>query len=263
MPRTVLLTLGRLPKALDLARGFAAAGWRVVVAEPFARHLTGASRAVSKSCVVTAPAVDPARYLADLADVVRREGVELVVPVSEEILHASALRPLLPAGVRLHAMPTERLLPLHDKARFIERCAAHGLTAPATAPLGSAAAAVLASAHDVVVKPVLSCSGRGLHYIDRGAALPAPGAEPAIVQQRVHGAIYSTCSLVHDGTVRRTVVYRGALLSGTVCVCFERVDDQPAIETWVERFARAERFSGFLSFDFIVDAARVPWAIEL
>ena len=39
MTRTALLTLGRLPKGLDLARALAAEGWRVVVAEPFGWHL--------------------------------------------------------------------------------------------------------------------------------------------------------------------------------------------------------------------------------
>ena len=46
--KTVLLTLGRLPKALELARALRAAGARVLVAEPFAKHLTGTSRAVER-----------------------------------------------------------------------------------------------------------------------------------------------------------------------------------------------------------------------
>ena len=65
--KTVLLTLGRLPKALDIARSFSSAGWRVVVAEPHRRHLAGASRSVARSIRVTAPAEDPAAYLRDLA----------------------------------------------------------------------------------------------------------------------------------------------------------------------------------------------------
>ena len=59
---TALVTLGRLPKALDIARALQASGWRVIVAEPYARHLTGASRAVSRSFRVTAPTLDPDEY---------------------------------------------------------------------------------------------------------------------------------------------------------------------------------------------------------
>ncbi|NCW40247.1 MAG: hypothetical protein EBV79_08490, partial [Betaproteobacteria bacterium] len=66
---------------------------------------------------------------------------------------------------------------------------------------------------------------------------------------------------VHEGHVQGCVVYRGALMSGTVAVRFERVED-PSIARWVASFAAATRWSGFLSFDFIVDESGVPHAIE-
>ena len=116
----VLLTLGRLPKGLDVARSFAQAGWRVIVADPHKRHVVGASRAVTKSYRVPAPAQQPNAYLNRLAEIIRAEDIELVLPVSEEILHVAALRERLDSSVRVFAMPQETLLRLHDKAGFIE-----------------------------------------------------------------------------------------------------------------------------------------------
>jgi hypothetical protein len=52
------------------------------------------------------------------------------------------------------------------------------------------------------------------------------------------------------------------LRSGTVAVCFEQQHDVPAVESWVERFVDAEGWSGFIAFDFIVDAAGTPWGLE-
>ena len=101
MARTVLMTLGRLPKGFEVARSFAQAGWRVIVAEPFAWHLARVSRAVARSYRVTAPNVDPARYRRDLGEIVAREAVELIVPVSEEAMHVAAMAPNLPPGVAL------------------------------------------------------------------------------------------------------------------------------------------------------------------
>ena len=46
MQKTVLLTLGRLPKALELARALHDEGARVIVAEPFGAHVCKVSRAV-------------------------------------------------------------------------------------------------------------------------------------------------------------------------------------------------------------------------
>ncbi len=258
---TVLLTLGRLPKALDLARGFAALGHRVVVAEPFARHLTGISRAVARQVRVTPPAEDPARYRADLLRVAAEERADLILPVSEETMHVGHLAGALPPGTRLAAMPPDALLAMHDKRRFVEVAREAGVAVPETAVLGSAAAAALAARADHVVKPILSCSGRGVRF--RAAGEPLPLEEhAAIVQRRIPGAVHSSFSLVHHGRVLVTVVYRAALLSGTVAVVFERVADQPGIEAWIARMAAHLGWSGFLSFDFVLDPEGVPWGIE-
>jgi predicted ATP-grasp superfamily ATP-dependent carboligase len=263
MPRTVLLTLGRLPKALDIARSFRLHGWRVLIAEPFAWHLCRVSSAVDRSFTVTAPAVDPEAYLRDLVAIIEREAVELVVPVSEEIIHASHLGPRLPPGVRLYARPPAELLPLHSKAQFVERAAAHGVAAPETQLLGSPGAAALAARGPVVVKPVFSCSGRGVQFLSRGSPLPAADpAVPAVVQARVAGDVFTSFSIAHAGRALATVVYRGAVMSGTVAVCFERVAGHRAIEAWVDRFIDGARFDGFISFDFVVDAEGTAWGIE-
>jgi len=134
--RTLLLTLGRLPKGLDVARSFARAGWRVIVADPFPRHVSGASRAVTKSYQVRAPALESQGFLDDLMRIIADESVELVVPVSEEILYVAALRERVPESVRVFAMPQGDLLSLHDKAGFVAFTQVHGLSAPETCNLG-------------------------------------------------------------------------------------------------------------------------------
>jgi predicted ATP-grasp superfamily ATP-dependent carboligase len=262
MTRTVLLTLGRLPKALDLARSFAGHGWRVVIAEPFPRHLAGASRVVSCSRVVTAPVTDRKQYLDDLRRIIDEERVSLVVPVSEEAMHVAFLRDSLPATTTLFAMPPQVLLELHDKQRFVARCAALGLAAPETFALGDAGALGLAARGPFVVKPVYSCSGRGVSFHARGEALPGRASQGrAIAQRFVEGSVFSSFTIAARGRVRITVVYRGAVMSGTVAVCFERVA-QPAIERWVETFVTGTGFSGFISFDFVVDGSGAAQAIE-
>lgn len=261
-PPTVLLTLGRLPKALEIARSFAAAGWRVLVAEPFPRHLCAVSRAVHASHVLTAPAVDRERYLAELAALVERERVRLVVPVSEEAMHASFVAPRLPPHVRLYSMPSERLLALHDKHAFVGVVRGYGLAAPDTHVLGAPGAAALAASAPHVVKPIWSCSGRGVQFRAAGQPLPSLDGEPAIVQRFVPGDVHTSFTLAHEGRVQRTIVYRGVVMSGTVAVCFERVPSHPAIEAWVETFVARAGWSGFVSFDFVVDDAGVAHAIE-
>jgi predicted ATP-grasp superfamily ATP-dependent carboligase len=258
---TVLLTLGRLPKALDVARSFSMQGWRVVVAEPYRRHLCGASRHVARSAVVPAPAAGKRAYLEALARIATEEQAELIVPVSEEAMHVAFLPPLLPASVRVLVPPPERLLPLYDKGGFARLAREYGLTVPETHALGSAEAAALAAAGDVVVKPIHSCAGRGVRILRHGEALPMAD-QPHVVQRFVPGEVYSSCSIAQDGQALGTAIYRGVTLSGSVAVAFERVEGHAALEAWIARFIAASGHSGFISFDFVVDEAGVPWGIE-
>ena len=129
--KTALVTLGRLPKGLDICRALDEAGWRVVVAEPSERHLCALSNTVARALPVTAPNDDADRYREDMADIIRGEGVQLVVPVSEEIIHASLLKTCLADGVRFFGMAHEALLPLHDKLAFSKRAMAVGLNVSA------------------------------------------------------------------------------------------------------------------------------------
>lgn len=260
---TILLTLGRLPKALDLARGFARIGCRVVVAEPFPRHLAGASNCVARSYVVPAPNDDREAYLAALLRIVAEEAVDGVIPVSEETVHVAFLRDRLPAGVFLFTMPPQRVLALYDKRRFIDAGKEYGVAVPETHRLGSGEAVAMAATCDVVVKPIFSCSGRGVAILRPGETLPPPDPDdPAIVQRFVPGQTFSSCSIARAGKVISTVIYRGTLMSGTVAVAFARVDDQPQISAWIERFVAASGWTGFISFDFIRDAAGAVVAIE-
>ena len=129
---TVLLTLGRLPVALDLARGFKELGWRVVVAEPIGMHLCRMSAAVDRCHRVQPPVDSVEPYVDAITRVVCDEAADLVVPVSEEIVAVSLLRDRLPAGVRLFCSDHSHVLRLHDKLAFNRMAAEMGLPVPRT-----------------------------------------------------------------------------------------------------------------------------------
>jgi len=261
--RTVLLTIGRMPKALEVARALAGAGHRVVVADPFAWHICRVSRAVARSYRTTAPNVDAEQYLRDLLRIIERERVDVVVPLSEETMHVVGLQGRLPANVQLYTADRELVRTLHDKHRFNALVASLGLSAPRTALLGDPEASRLAAETEVVIKPVFSCAGMGVTFPALGAELPpADPQTPQLVQARVRGAGRSSFTVAHHGRVLATVVYEGTVFQGTVSTCFRRVDDSPAVEAWITTFVGATGYHGFVSFDFIVDADGTPQAIE-
>lgn len=260
--KTALLTLGRLPKALDIARALAGAGYRVIVAEPFGLHLCRVSRSVARSYQTIAPNDDPRQYRQALLDIIDKEQVSLLVPISEESMHVVLLAPDLPPGTRMLAGDPELVRQLHDKHAFIELAGRFGLAAPATTILGSSQARSLAERCDTVVKPVFSCAGNDITYLSAGDRLPDQiDDRPVLVQQRLKGEHLSTQSLAHQGRLIGSVIYRGTLFSGTVAAAFERVSNQ-AVAHWVKTFVEQTRYSGFIAFDFIADDHGVPHAIE-
>ena len=262
MTKTVLLTLGRLPKALELARAFKRAGWRVVIAEPFSWHLSRLSNAVDMSVAVTAPAVDRIRYLDDILRVAREQAVNLIVPVSEESMHVSAAHARLQPGVSMFAPSQQILLELHDKHAFIALAKRHGLDVPETFFSASAEAKALALNGPHVIKPIFSCSGKGVKIVKSAGALSADDIAPDIIVQRfIPGQVYSSFSIAHKGRTLVSALYKGTVMSGTVSVAFERVT-VPGAKRWIETFVEKINHSGFISFDFVESADGTIYAIE-
>ena len=269
MAQTVLLTLGRLPKALDIARSFQAAGWRVIIAEPFGWHLTGLSRAVAKSFTVPAPNDGAEAYLSALLDLITAESVSLIVPISEETMHVAALHERLPDGVTLLCPSQDKLLALHDKWTFIEVAKSVGLPVPETALLGTPEAEELVASGPVVVKDRLGASGAHVQFVEQGGALPTrPGA---IVQRRLNGREVSSLTMIRprDGAVRHgsgsvrersdggeTVSYRPVIRDGTVSTVFERLEDNDpdhqAVLDYIRTFSQVFSGTSFCGFDFII-----------
>jgi carbamoylphosphate synthase large subunit len=233
----------------------------VLVADPFRWHVCRPSRDVDRSFRVTAPNDSLSAYLDDLLTIISDEGVDLVLPVSEEALHVAQLAERLPPGVRLWAAPRSQLAQYHDKLDFAHLARTRGLAVPDTFLASSPEALELAAQCDFVVKPRHSCSGIGLHLARAGDPVEAD-APGALVQTRIEGDHLSSLSFVHEGREVATVVYRGRVFAGTVAICFERVDDAGAVTSWIRSFIEDSSYSGFLAFDFIVDEDGTARAIE-
>lgn len=263
MTRAVLLTLGRLPKGLELARCLSKAGHTVYVADPFGLHLSKPSRYVKKSVKVTPPNDDQAGFLNDILATVQDYGIDLIIPISEEVVHVAQLDGRLPKGTTLFCPLPDQLGRLHDKFAFIQTARAIGLAVPETHRADTPAALRLAAKSDYVIKPALGCSGAGLRLAKKGALVDASERSPRnVLQRRINGEEVSTFSVVRDGRVLGNVVYKGLIFAGTVATCFERIESAQAVEDWIQRFVEAERYSGFIAFDFIIDTAGMPHPIE-
>lgn len=257
--KTVLITLGRLPVALELARGFRAADWHVIVAEANSVSLCGMSSAVDRCLRVTPPGRSVAQFLDDLARIVEDEQVDLVVPVSEETPATAALAAVMNPAPRVFCPARDDVLRLHDKLAFNTLASDTGLPVPVTCRGGGIERTRFPSA-EVVVKPRFSASGRGVRFcrVDELATLD----DSVIVQQRLPGEELSAFGVARSGRLLANVVYRPRVTSGSVAVCFERLGDARDVEAWIEAFVRRVGHTGFVGVDFMRDDDGQPRAIE-
>jgi predicted ATP-grasp superfamily ATP-dependent carboligase len=260
---TALLTLGRLPKALAVARALRTQGYRVIVAEPFTWHVSRVSRDVAKSFRLPAPNKNPEAYEEALLALIIEEQVDLVVPVSEEAHYVLAIRNRLPPHATLFGPDVNLYRSLANKAAFIDAASQKSLTVPPSAPANSPLAAALAEASDYVTKPINGCSGMDVEFHRAGDAVINLSGN-VLVQQAIVGEVVSSLSMVKSGELQATTVYSGSVFAGTVAICFQRLDDDIAakVNRWIEQFTNGLNYTGFVAFDFIVDASGVPQAIE-
>ncbi len=261
----LLLTGGRAPATLELARLMRAAGHRVVMAESAALHLTQPSAAIQRHYRVPAPRQAPAAFGAALLRICAAENIDLVIPTCEEVFYVAQIHDRLPG--RVFGEPLERLRPLHSKWDFVQRARRYGLSVPATQLLTSTAErdAVLPEAGDLVFKPVYSrFAAKTVIRPTRAqaeAVLPSP-QNPWVAQAFIPGRQFCSYSLAHAGRLAAHTVYLTEFTAGQGSTIAFQHHPHAAIQRWVDQFVAQEQFTGQIAFDFIESAAGQVTALE-
>jgi hypothetical protein len=273
-PKTVMVSGGKMTKALQLARSFHAAGHRVILIESRKYRFTGHrfSRAVDR--FYTVPKPQSAGYADALLAIVRREGVDVYVPVCSPVAsyYDALAKPRLEPYCEVLHGDAEMVAMLDDKYEFAAMAASLGLTVPDTHRISDARQVEdfdFASAEPPYI--LKSIPYDPVHRLDL-TPLPRPSrtetaafarskpisaATPWIMQSLVRGHEYCAHVTVRDGQVQ---VYC-CCESSAFQVNYEMVD-KPEIEAWVRGFVEPLKLTGQVSFDFIqADDGRVH-AIE-
>jgi predicted ATP-grasp superfamily ATP-dependent carboligase len=272
-PRTVLISGGKMTKALQLARSFHAAGHRVILVESAKYRWTGHrfSRAVDRFYVV--PECTDPRYARALLDIARREKVDVYVPVSSpaaSVPDAEARALLDEVCEVVHADRTAVRL-VDDKVEFSAVARSFGLRVPDSHRIIDPSQIDefdFPPGREYILKrlaynPVgrmdltrLSADNRSRN-VEFARSLGISAQDPWILQEFVEGDEYCTHGTVRGGHLQ---VY-GCCESSAFQINYAHVD-KPEILEWVERFVGGLGVTGQLSFDFIEADDGHVYAIE-
>lgn len=261
--RTILISGGKMTKALHLARCFHRAGHRVILVETHKYWLIGHrfSSAVDRFYTVSNP--ESASYASDLLAIVQAENVDLYVPVCSPIAsyYDALAGQLLERHCEILHTDAATLRLLDDKYQFAKAAQGLGLAVPRsfyiTEPQQVLDFDFSAERRSYILKSIAYDSVRRLNLTRLPGAtpeataafvrsLPISPANPWIMQEFISGQEFCTHSTVRAGELR---VYC-CCKSSAFQVNYAAVE-QPQIKDWVTRFVAGLNLTGQFSFDLI------------
>ena len=271
--QTILITGGKMTKALQLARSFASAGHRVILVETHKYWLSGHrfSNAVARFYTVPDPAKYPEAYTQALQHLVGQEQVDMFVPVSSPVAsyYDAIAGQQLPSHCQVLHFTPEVTQTLDNKYTLCEQARALGLSAPKAYLINNPQQILSfdfeADGSQYILKSIrydsvsrldltkLPCSDME-SYI---AGLPISKENPWIMQEFIRGQEYCTHSTVRQGQMRLHCCAK----SSPFQVNYEAIE-KPEIYAWVSQFVAAMNLTGQISFDFIQAQDGTVYPIE-
>ena len=259
---TVLLTGGKMTKALQLARLFKQEGYRVVLAETSKYRLTAHrfSRAVDEFVVIPSPADGETIYTEGLLRAVKKAKATYFVPVASPVASVADAKANeeLSRHCRVIHWTQEDVEILDNKFLFCKKAQEFGLKAPQVFNITQRSQIEEFPFSDYVNPFILkSIPYDSVERLDmrtlpheglseRLDALTISTQHPWVLQEFIRGEEFCTHGTVIDG---KLTVYC-CCKSSPFQVNYEHVEE-PEIKQWVETFVEHFGGTGQMSFDFI------------
>jgi predicted ATP-grasp superfamily ATP-dependent carboligase len=263
IPQTILISGGKMTKALQLARSFYNAGHRVILIESDKYWLTGHRYSWAVDRFYTVPNPQTKEYPQALLDIVKQEAVDVYVPVCSPVssyYDAQVQTVLSPYCTVMH-VDLEMLQRLDDKYEFATAAEALGLRVPKSYKITDPQQVIdfdFANAQrKYIIKSIAYDSIRRLDLTKLPCetpaktatfvnSLPISNSKPWVMQEFIPGQEYCTHSTVCNGDLQLHCCCESSAFQ----VNYTHVD-RPDIEAWIRTFVSSFQLTGQVSFDFI------------
>ncbi|WP_217559104.1 ATP-grasp domain-containing protein [Paenibacillus sp. GbtcB18] len=266
--RRILITGGRAPAALDLARQLSALGHTIYAADSLASPLLRFSRCIEKFTRIPGPRDNPSAFAEALQAIVREQSIDLLIPTCEETFYVAQIKSKL-QGCTVLTDDFGKLIALHDKASFIRLVEEAALPAPHTVLLETEgdmhAFLEREGTRKWVLKPVFSRFANHTRLYGPGEVLPRINVSPDnpwVVQHFVEGQEYCVYAVAHEGRLTAYADYAADFTAGRGATIYFKSCGRRDLFGWVEHFVREIRFTGQIAFDFIVHESGVIYPLE-
>ena len=262
-PQTILISGGKMTKALQLARSFHKAGHRVILVETHKYWLTGHRYSWAVDRFYTVPNPQTEEYSQALLKIVQQEKVNIYVPVCSPVAsyYDAEVKKILSPHCTVMHVDVETLQRLDDKYEFAAASEALGLRVPKSYRITNPQQVIDFDFSDAqrpyILKSIPYDSVRRLDLTKLPCtteaetaafvkSLPISESKPWIMQEYIPGQEYCTHSTIRDGHLQLHCCCKSSAFQ----VNYQNVD-RPDIENWIRQFAKSLNLTGQVSFDFI------------
>lgn len=266
-----MLTGGRAPVTLDLARKFTTCGYDVYVADSIKHHLCYFSNIVKKSFLLPSPAEDKHRYIDILMTILKENKIDALIPTCEEVFYISEALKQLSSIVYVMTDNIEKLNSLHNKYEFNQLIKNDSLiNSPKTQLITSMQEyEELQINHAIgyphVLKPAYSrfASKVRILFEPENVDIAISKTHPWVVQEYVSGKMFCTYTVCYEGEVLANTFYQNPYTAGQygAGIYFEKIYNS-ALLTWIKSFVKNINYTGQIAFDVIQKEDGSLWPIE-
>jgi predicted ATP-grasp superfamily ATP-dependent carboligase len=274
-PQTILISGGKMTKALQLARSFYAAGHRTILVETEKYWLTGHRFSWAVDRFYTVPNPQTPEYSQALLDIVKHEGVDVYVPVCSPVASYfdAAVQTVLDPHCKVMHVDVEMLQRLDDKYEFATDAQALGLLVPKSYKITDPQQVIdfdfANERRKYIIKSIPYDSVRRLDLTQLPCETPAATAafvkslpisesKPWVMQEFIPGQEFCTHSTVRNGHLQLHCCCESSAFQVNYAH-IERSD----IEAWIRTFAGSLKLTGQVSLDFMqADDDGQVYAIE-
>lgn len=257
LQKAILVTGARAPAAVHIARLLHAANHQVLMCDHLDKPLGANSVCHAGYRRLPSFRLAPEKATDALLNILEQDQIEYVIPTCEEVFYLAQIWASLDINAKLFAPPIALLETVHNKFDFVRLIEEIGLSAPRTSLLRSKAD--LENFRDVaashVFKPVWSRFGSHVAMrpsLSRFDRIEPTQQSPWVAQEFVAGDEICVYAIANEGRLLTLSAYRGLIrVERGASVCFEPVE-LPVVHQFVETFVEATKWTGQVSFDFIV-----------
>ncbi|MCH2022058.1 MAG: ATP-grasp domain-containing protein [Saprospiraceae bacterium] len=253
--KNILLTGGRAPATLHLARLLKQQGHIVCIADTFAKNLTSVSKYIDKSFITSAPRQSPKDFVAEMVNIITDNEIDVLIPTCEETFHISLHKSNFEKHCMVFTSDILLMQELHDKWKFNQLLKKLSLPFPKsffTKTQGELSSAIK-EVNQFVAKPVYSRFADKVIINDKNELgnVNINEKEPWVIQEYIEGSHFCSFSIANKGHLSAHAVYPvGYRVQNGAAIYFEAIE-VPEIEDIVTTIAKDKKYTGFLSFDFI------------